>query len=154
MACWFSFCPTMTFAGCSQGGHSSTPLAGLWLRSLWREKVLREDGAGSPSAISSSAGPAGIGKMKLEKGPSHLSPCPQGLRKLQSPRTFSLLVSGEQAWSLFSCCSSLPSPCLAADFYAKWVWNDDRTEVTCSWHRDSYECSKCKALEDKSWNNG
>lgn len=67
---------------CSQGWHSWMPLAGLWLKSLWGEKVFKEDGEGSPSAIFRAAGPTAIGRMKLDKGPSHLSPCTQGLGKI------------------------------------------------------------------------
>lgn len=73
-----------------------------------------------------------IGRMKLEEGPSHLFPC----ISLSHPGPSAWWCQGTGQGGCFQrgCCS-LPSPCLAADFYAKWVWNDDRTELTCRWHR-------------------
>lgn len=83
-------------------GWTQINIFGLALvKVFWREKAFQEDEEGSPSAMSSAADPAGVAWMKMEKGPSHPSPGAQGLRKLQSPNTFSLVVSGEQAQRLF-----------------------------------------------------
>lgn len=65
-----------SFAGCSQGRHKLTFSVGLWWRFVWRVKSLQGDGGGNPSAISIAAGPTRIGRMKLEKGPTTLSPGP------------------------------------------------------------------------------
>lgn len=129
--------------------HSLMPLAGLWLRSLWRDKVFQEDGEGSPSAISNVADPTGTGKMRVKKEPSHLSSCPHGLYRLQSPRTFSLVVSREWAERLFlKEMLSLLSPVKGPNiFQSRCEKNTGQTDVIGT---GSYKCLKCKALECKS----